>query len=134
MWDICKLKKRLCLERYVSIKVCKTSLRRCSKFRVGNLAKFILNHNLSQPRFKCMCIPFQTFKAITRGQEYEGKVPNTVYLHTYLAYLRQTNTVQRNLLMIESLKENLQGQRTDESKKITKPQDLARLYDIIIQV
>ena len=65
-----------------------------------------------------------------RGQEIDGKVPNNVYLHTYLAYVRQTNTVQRNLLMIEGIL----PAKTDEGRKVNKPQDLARLYDIIIQV
>ncbi len=69
-----------------------------------------------------------------RGQSQEEKVPNTVYLHTYLQYLKQSKTIERNLLMIESLKTNLPGLRTDDSKKVTKPQDLARLYDIICQV
>ena len=70
-----------------------------------------------------------------RGQEFEGgRVPNHIFLHTYLAFLRQTKTIERNLPMIETLKENLPGQRQDERQKLTKPQDLVRLYDIIIQV
>ena len=76
----------------------------------------------------------QVYKAMVRGQELEGRVPNHIFLHTYLAYLRQTKTSERNLLMIETLKENLPGQRQDERQKLTKPQDLVRLYDIIIQV
>ena len=69
-----------------------------------------------------------------RGQEIEGRVPNSIFLHTYLSYLRQTKTIERNLLMIENLKANLPGNRQDERQKMTKPQDLVRLYDIIIQV
>ncbi|ESO03053.1 hypothetical protein HELRODRAFT_112400, partial [Helobdella robusta] len=66
------------------------------------------------------------FKAlISKMKPVEGQVPSSVYLHTYLAYLRQSTTTERNLLMISLLK-------SDESKK-TKPQDLARLYDVIIQ-
>ena len=76
----------------------------------------------------------QVFKAIIRGQQQEDKVPNTVYLHTYLQYLKLTKTIQRNLLMIEGLKANLPGKRADDSRKLTKPQDLSRLYDIICQV
>ena len=59
---------------------------------------------------------------------------NAVYLHTYLTYLRQTKTAERNLLMVESLKAAMGRGRAEEGKKLTKPQDLARLYDIIIQV
>ncbi|KAK2181664.1 hypothetical protein NP493_386g05040 [Ridgeia piscesae] len=73
------------------------------------------------------------FKALQRGQVTEEKVPNMIYLHTYLTYLRQTKTAERNLLMAESLKTNLRTARPEEGKKLTKPQDLARLYDIIIQ-
>lgn len=69
-----------------------------------------------------------------RGQPIDGRVPNHIFLHTYLAYLRQSKTVERNLLMIESLKENLPGRRQDERQKMTKPQDLVRLLDIIMQV
>lgn len=81
----------------------------------------------------------QTFKAVIRGQKVEGKVPNTVYLHTYLAYLRLTKTIERNLLMVESLSAQSQGGTTQHSaaagsKRIVKPQDIARLYDIIVQV
>ena len=80
----------------------------------------------------CLCL--QLFKALQRGQVSEEKVPNMIYLHTYLTYLRQTKTAERNLLMAESLKTNLRTARPEEGKKLTKPQDLARLYDIIIQV
>lgn len=68
---------------------------------------------------------------MSRGQQppADVKVPSAVHLHTYIAYLRQTYTVERNLLLIESLKTNKQ---TDGKKN--KPQDFARLYEIIIQV
>jgi signal recognition particle subunit SRP68 len=49
-----------------------------------------------------------------------------------LAYLRQTNTIQRNLMLISSLQKDAVAK--GENCKVTKPQDLARLYDIIIQV
>ena len=79
-------------------------------------------------------VMFQLFKAIQRGQLTEEKVTNAVYLHTYLTYLRQTKTAERNLLMVDSLKSAMGRGRAEEGKKLTKPQDLARLYDIIIQV
>jgi hypothetical protein len=73
----------------------------------------------------------QVFKAVSRGQQppADVKIPSAIYLHTYLAYLRQMNTVERNLLMIESLKAAKQA----DGKK-NRPQDFARLYDIIVQV
>ncbi|KAI8797162.1 signal recognition particle subunit SRP68 [Biomphalaria glabrata] len=75
----------------------------------------------------------QVFKAAVRGQPIEGKISNQHYLHSYLMYIRLTTTVDRNLLMIENLKQNLPENNREEGRKITKPQDLVRLYDIIIQ-
>jgi len=77
----------------------------------------------------------QVFKATIRGQQQqtEGKVSDPVYLHTYLAYLRQTTTVERNLMMIEGLKGTRQTQLQDDGVKKNRPQDFARLYDVIIQ-
>ena len=82
----------------------------------------------------CCLLCLQVYKSMQRGQAIEGRVPNHIFLHSYLSYLRQTKTAERNLLMIESLKENLPGRRQDERQKITRPQDLVRLFDIIIQV
>ncbi|XP_069123968.1 signal recognition particle subunit SRP68-like [Argopecten irradians] len=73
------------------------------------------------------------FKSAIRGQSFEGKISNQHYLHTYLTYTRLTKTVERNLLLIESLKNYLPGKQVQEGRKITKPQDLVRLYDIMIQ-
>ncbi|KAJ8319344.1 hypothetical protein KUTeg_004435 [Tegillarca granosa] len=73
------------------------------------------------------------FKAAVRGQQVEGKISNQHYLHTYLTYLRLTNTIDRNLLIIENLKQYLPGKPVPEGRKITKPQDLVRLFDIIMQ-
>lgn len=68
-----------------------------------------------------------------RGQPIEGKISNQHYLHSYLMYIRLTTTVERNLLMVENLEQNLPEKNPEEGRKITKPQDLVRLYDIIIQ-
>ncbi|ESO89021.1 hypothetical protein LOTGIDRAFT_106123, partial [Lottia gigantea] len=68
-----------------------------------------------------------------RGQAVEGKISNNHYLHTYLSFIKLTKTIERNLILIECAKENLPGVQVDDNKKITKPQDMVRLYDIIIQ-
>ncbi|CAL1543670.1 unnamed protein product [Lymnaea stagnalis] len=75
----------------------------------------------------------QVFKAAVRGQPIDGKISNQHYLHSYLMYIRLTTTIDRNLLMVENLKQNLPENNPEEGRKITKPQDLVRLYDIIIQ-
>ncbi|CAG5121772.1 unnamed protein product [Candidula unifasciata] len=73
------------------------------------------------------------FKAAVRGQPVEGKISNQHYLHSYLMYIRLSTTIERNLLMVDNLKQNLPENNPEEGRKITKPQDLVRLYDIIIQ-
>ena len=64
-------------------------------------------------------------------------MPNSVYLHTYLTYLKLTKTVSRNLLMAESLRAQLEGSQPSSQisgRKQVKPQDVARLYDVVVQV
>ncbi|XP_048760019.1 signal recognition particle subunit SRP68-like [Ostrea edulis] len=75
----------------------------------------------------------QNFKLAVRGQEVEGKISNQHYLHSYLTFIRLSKTIERNLLLIEMMKNYLPGKKVEEGHKITKPQDLVRLYDIIIQ-
>lgn len=66
--------------------------------------------------------------AIIKGQAHEGPVSDPVYLFSYLSFLKQTTTVERNLLMVQSIK-NLKPEDTKKGR----PQDFARLYDSIIQ-
>lgn len=65
----------------------------------------------------------------------EGQQSSLTYLHSYLTYIRLSKTVERNLLIIESLKRNLEnsGDAAVDGKKQAKPQDLVRPYEIIIQ-
>ncbi|KAK8773124.1 hypothetical protein V5799_012369 [Amblyomma americanum] len=55
----------------------------------------------------------------------KGPVSSLQLLHSYLVYLRQRTTVERNLLLIRQLEQNESGPR--------KPQDLVRPYEIIVQ-
>ncbi|CAH1793893.1 unnamed protein product, partial [Owenia fusiformis] len=73
------------------------------------------------------------FKAAQRGQTLEGKVSNGQYLHTHITYSKLTKTIERNLIMIETMKEKLKRGEDGEDGRKARPQDLARLYDIIIQ-
>ncbi|XP_077979719.1 signal recognition particle subunit SRP68-like [Glandiceps talaboti] len=68
-----------------------------------------------------------------KAQKADGKVSSVEYLHSYVTYIKLTKTIERNMLMAESMKENLQTGEVQEGKRHTKPQDLIRLYDIIIQ-
>ncbi|XP_013792605.1 signal recognition particle subunit SRP68-like [Limulus polyphemus] len=67
----------------------------------------------------------------SRSQTGDGTVSSLTFLHSYLSYIRLSKTIIRNILMIDSLKESLYN--SNEGKKTTKPQDLIRPYEIIIQ-
>nr|CAD7264171.1 unnamed protein product [Timema shepardi] len=63
-----------------------------------------------------------------------GPLSSLQYLLSYLTYIRLTRTIQRNLLMVDSAKTAL-ADRNDVSMegRKTRPQDLTRLYEIILQ-
>lgn len=63
----------------------------------------------------------------------EGTQSSQAFLYSYLTYIRLSKTVERNLLLIESLKQNMESEDAKDAKKPTKPQDLVRPFEIIIQ-
>jgi len=67
----------------------------------------------------------------------ETNLSNLQFIRTYLSYLRQMLLIDRNLEMISNMKSKLPliiGQSKQIVKgKTTKPEDLIRLYDSIIQ-
>ncbi|XP_036852890.2 signal recognition particle subunit SRP68 isoform X2 [Manis javanica] len=63
-----------------------------------------------------------------------GKVSNLQYLHSYLTHIKLSTAIKRNENMAKGLqKALLQQQPEDDSKRSPRPQDLIRLYDIILQ-
>ncbi|XP_055098112.1 signal recognition particle subunit SRP68 isoform X3 [Symphalangus syndactylus] len=63
-----------------------------------------------------------------------GKVSNLQYLHSYLTYIKLSTAIKRNENMAKGLQRALLQQQTeDDSKHSPRPQDLIRLYDIILQ-
>ncbi|XP_061089288.1 signal recognition particle subunit SRP68 [Conger conger] len=62
-----------------------------------------------------------------------GKVSNLQYLHSYLTYIKLCTVVKRNESMAHALHGKLKEPQPDESKRGPRPQDLIRLYDIILQ-
>ncbi|XP_075870211.1 signal recognition particle subunit SRP68 [Nelusetta ayraudi] len=62
-----------------------------------------------------------------------GKVSNLQFLHSYLSYIKLCTLVKRNESMAHTLHSKLKEPDADESKRGPKPQDLIRLYDIILQ-
>ncbi|XP_028828890.1 signal recognition particle subunit SRP68 [Denticeps clupeoides] len=73
-------------------------------------------------------------KSRERNSDAEGgKVSNLQYLHSYLTYIKLCTVVRRNESMAQVLQAKLKEPQTDESKRGPRPQDLIRLYDIILQ-
>uniref|UniRef100_A0A4W6EZ71 Signal recognition particle subunit SRP68 n=1 Tax=Lates calcarifer TaxID=8187 RepID=A0A4W6EZ71_LATCA len=62
-----------------------------------------------------------------------GKVSNLQFLHSYLTYIKLCTLVKRNESMAHTLQAKLKEPEADESKRGPRPQDLIRLYDIILQ-
>ncbi|KAM9491187.1 signal recognition particle subunit SRP68 [Salvelinus alpinus] len=68
-----------------------------------------------------------------RSDEASGKVSNLQFLHSYLTYIKLWTVVKRNESMAHMLQAKLKEPQTDENKRGPRPQDLIRLYDIILQ-
>jgi len=68
-----------------------------------------------------------------KGATDGAKVPHAQFLHTYLSFIKREAIVNRNLNIIETLLPNL-GIEADGKTKVTKPQDLVRLYEGIVQM
>ncbi|KAG8446162.1 hypothetical protein GDO86_013856 [Hymenochirus boettgeri] len=64
-----------------------------------------------------------------------GKVSNLQFLHSYLSYIKLSTAIRRNESMASSLQKALlqQPQTEEDGKRSPRPQDLIRLYDIILQ-
>lgn len=73
-------------------------------------------------------------------------VPGILYLLAYLKYIRLIRTIERNLLLVQQTKQNLENvtsnnnnekenkqQQLEMNNKKVRPQDLTRLYEIILQ-
>ncbi|KAM7429566.1 signal recognition particle subunit srp68 [Porites harrisoni] len=81
-----------------------------------------------------------------RSQKTETQVGNMQFLHTYITFIRLSKTVERNLLMAESMKSSLPAtlqlhsveegtspEAGPSGRKTAKPEDLVRIYDTILQ-
>lgn len=86
---------------------------------------------------ECRDVLLTLKEEITAEMKSETNRYNLQFICTYVSYLRQIVLVERSQQMIENMKERLPiliGQENQKSKgKATKPEDLIRLYDSIIQ-
>uniref|UniRef100_A0A8C4ZNH9 Signal recognition particle subunit SRP68 n=1 Tax=Gadus morhua TaxID=8049 RepID=A0A8C4ZNH9_GADMO len=76
----------------------------------------------------------EELKQRERGPDADtGKVSNLQFLHSYLSYIKLCTVVKRNESMAHTLQAKLKDPHNDENKRGPKPQDLIRLYEIILQ-
>ena len=71
-----------------------------------------------------------------KGQKNESTISNLTFIFIYLSFLRHTLTIDRNLVLIDSLKSKLPSLlegKTSSKGKATKPEDLIKLYDATVQ-
>ncbi|CAB4064511.1 SRP68 [Lepeophtheirus salmonis] len=62
-----------------------------------------------------------------------GPVSPSHFLYTYLNYIKHTKVIERNIIMINSMKDVIDGKVSQaEGKKPIKPQDLIRMYENIL--
>lgn len=67
------------------------------------------------------------------GRVFSSFVP-LVFSPSYLTYIKLCTLVKRNESMAHTLHGKLKEPAADENKRGARPQDLIRLYDIILQV
>lgn len=89
----------------------------------------------------------QTFKpAATAGAAREGgeKLSDGVWLYSYVAWIRLSKMIERNLATIDNGKQQIfkttitttDSDKSSETstKKVTKAADVVRMYDLLLQV
>lgn len=64
----------------------------------------------------------------------DGQVSGVQFLLSYLSYIRLKMTLERNLCLVAQAKQNMEdSEKPAEGVKRVRPQDLSRLYEIILQ-
>lgn len=63
----------------------------------------------------------------------EGQVSGVNYLLSYLSYIRLKLTLERNLYLVGQAKQTMKDDKPSEGNKKVRPQDISRLYEIILQ-
>ncbi|KAJ9576728.1 hypothetical protein L9F63_025379 [Diploptera punctata] len=69
----------------------------------------------------------------TKNRTAGGPLTSLQQLLSYLMHIRLTRTIQRNLLMVESAQATLSDKNEGGEGRRTRPQDLTRLFEIILQ-
>ncbi|KAL7034646.1 hypothetical protein ACKWTF_008038 [Chironomus riparius] len=63
----------------------------------------------------------------------EGQLSSVQFLLTYLSYIRLKLTLERNLYLVGQAKQNMEEEKSSETSKKVRSQDISRLYEIILQ-
>lgn len=64
----------------------------------------------------------------------DGQVSGVQFLLSYLSYIRLKMTLQRNMCLVSQAKQNIDdNEKPSEGGKKVRPQDISRLYEIILQ-
>lgn len=63
----------------------------------------------------------------------EGQLSSVQFLLTYLSYIRLKLTLERNLYLVGQAKQNMEEEKSSETSRKVRPQDISRLYEIILQ-
>jgi len=85
------------------------------------------------------CMKEEINAELAAKKKNDQSIVDLQFIRTYIGYLRQRLMIERNLLMIDSTREKLPvligqtKQQAVKAGKATKPEDLVRLYDGIIQ-
>ncbi|CAF0864326.1 unnamed protein product [Adineta ricciae] len=91
----------------------------------------------NDPTFKPT--PASAAPADNTKRENADRLSDGVWLYSYIAWIRLSKMIERNLAMIENGKQqvfrSVDGEKTDvtEGKKVTKAADLIRMYDLLLQ-
>ena len=87
-------------------------------------------------------VPSASTIASTASRESNEKLSDGVWLYSYIAWIRLSKMIERNLAMIDNGKQQIfkidtaDTEKSDvtSGKKVTKAADIIRMYDLLLQV
>jgi signal recognition particle subunit SRP68 len=93
----------------------------------------------NDPTFKPIPVSAASSSA---ARESNDKLSDGVWLYSYIAWIRLSKMIERNLAMIDNGKQQIFKATTSETekvdatlaKKVAKPADIIRMYDLLLQV
>ncbi|CAM4873777.1 unnamed protein product [Rotaria socialis] len=93
----------------------------------------------NDPTFKP--VPASSTAAASTTRENSEKLSDNVWLYSYIAWIRLSKMIERNLAMIDNGKQQIfktataDSEKTDaaSAKKVPKPADIIRMYDLLLQ-